>query len=108
MQEISNSPHQAVRTEPCGGAPGPLHSASVPPAGGPQSRARLREIARERGRLRGEIECLEAELFRVNLRRALRPAELLPETARRALGRYVQKRRQLAALQLELQDLQAS
>jgi hypothetical protein len=68
----------------------------------------LREIARERGRLHGEIECLEAELFRMNLRRALRPAELLPELAHRALQRYVQKRRQLAALQLELRDLRAS
>ena len=59
-------------------------------------------------RLHGEIECLEAELFRMNLRRALHPAELLPELAHRALQRYVQKRRQLAALQLELRDLRAS
>lgn len=108
MQEISSTPHQAAQIPPRSGAAGPFHSASIPPAGGSRFRERVREISRERGRLRGELECLEAELFRLNLRRALRPAEALPEAAHRALKRYVEKRRRLAALHREFEELRAS
>jgi len=98
---------QAAEISPRSGASGSLHSAWIPPAGGSRDPERVRELARERGRLHGEIECIEAELFRVNLRRALRPSEVLPASAHAALRRYVAVRRQLTELRLELEELEA-
>lgn len=108
MEESSNPLDRTARVTPRSGNTGSRFSAWIPQAGAPPSADRAREIARERGRLCGELECLEAELFRVNLRRALQPAMLLPESAKQALARYVDTRRRLLALRTELQELRAS
>jgi hypothetical protein len=101
MEESKHPFDRTARVAPRSGATGEILSAWTPQASAPPPADRALAIERERGRLCGELESLEAELFRVNLRRALRPAMLFPESAKQALKRYIAARRRLSELRIE-------